>query len=111
MKIEKYKYLGHGKYKISIDNREHIIYEDVILKYSILGKESITQKELDKLKEEKDKEITSLKKEIQEKKSRIETLEQEKVKLINTLNEDSQQIQDNKDNQELSLLKSDSSFI
>ncbi len=47
MKIEKYKYLGNGKYKISIDNSEHIIYEDIILKYSILGKESITQKELD----------------------------------------------------------------
>ena len=47
MKIEKYKYLGNGKYKINIDNNEYIIYEDIILKYSILGKEFITKKELD----------------------------------------------------------------
>lgn len=47
MKIEKYKYLGNGKYKISIDNNEYVIYEDIILKYSILGKDTITKKELD----------------------------------------------------------------
>lgn len=47
MKIEKYKYLGNGKYKITIDNTEYIIYEDIILKHSILGKETLTQKELD----------------------------------------------------------------
>lgn len=47
MKIEKYKYLGNGKYKVSIDNSEYIIYEDIILKYSILSKDSISQKELD----------------------------------------------------------------
>ena len=41
MKIEKYKYLGNGKYKINIDNNEYIIYEDIILKYSILGKEFV----------------------------------------------------------------------
>lgn len=47
MIIEKYKYLGNGKYKIIIDNNEFTIYEDIILKYSILGKDTITKKELD----------------------------------------------------------------
>ena len=47
MKIEKYKYLGNGKYKVIIDNENYIIYEDIILKYNILGKDNINQKDLD----------------------------------------------------------------
>ena len=41
MKIEKYKYLGNGRYKIFTDDGEYIIYEDIIVKYSILSKNSI----------------------------------------------------------------------
>lgn len=47
MKIEKYKHLGNGKYKVTIDNTDYIIYEDIILKYSLLGKDKITKEELD----------------------------------------------------------------
>ena len=45
MKIEKYKYLGNGKYKVIINKNDYIIYEDIILKYSLLTKELITEKE------------------------------------------------------------------
>lgn len=38
MKIEKYKYIGLGKYKVLISGKEYIIYEDVIIKYNILSK-------------------------------------------------------------------------
>lgn len=47
MKIEKYKYLGNGKYKVTIDSEEYIIYEDIILKYNILSKDKLDKKELD----------------------------------------------------------------
>lgn len=46
MKIEKYKYLGNGKYKLFIDKETHIIYEDIIIKYNILSKEELSRKEL-----------------------------------------------------------------
>lgn len=46
MKIEKYKYLGNGRYKIFTDDGEYIIYEDIIVKYSILSKNSISKDEL-----------------------------------------------------------------
>lgn len=48
MKINRYKYLGNGKYKIKIEDSEYIIYEDIILKYRILTKEEITKEELEK---------------------------------------------------------------
>lgn len=48
MKIEKYKYLGNGKYKVTIDKEEFIIYEDIIIKYNLLSKDKIDKKELDK---------------------------------------------------------------
>lgn len=47
MRIEKYKYLGSGRYRVSIEKEEYIIYEDIILKYNLLSKEEITKKELD----------------------------------------------------------------
>ena len=47
MKIEKYKYLGNSKYKVTIDRDDYIIYEDIILKYSILGKKNVTRKDLE----------------------------------------------------------------
>lgn len=46
MKIEKYKCLGKGKYKVIIDKESYIIYEDVILKHNILNKDNIDKKEL-----------------------------------------------------------------
>lgn len=48
MKIEKYKYLGNGRYKVNIEKEEYIIYEDIILKYNLLSKKEISKKELDK---------------------------------------------------------------
>ena len=47
MKIDKYKYLGNGKYKVRIDEDDYIIYEDIILKYNILGKDKISKEDLD----------------------------------------------------------------
>lgn len=46
MKIEKYKKMAAGKYKITLSNREIILYEEVILKYNLLLKKEITEKEL-----------------------------------------------------------------
>lgn len=47
MKIEKYKYLGNGKYRVIIDDDIYIIYEDTILKYSIITKNEISKKDLE----------------------------------------------------------------
>lgn len=46
MKIERYKYLGNGKYKVFIGDNNYIIYEDIILKYNILSKDTISEKDL-----------------------------------------------------------------
>lgn len=46
MKIKKYKYLSNGRYKVYFDDKDYIIYEDVILKYNILSKENISENEL-----------------------------------------------------------------
>lgn len=54
MKIEKYKYLNGGKYKVYIDNMPYIIYEDIIIKYNILSKKEITIKELETFLSEND---------------------------------------------------------
>ena len=48
MKILKYKYLNGNKYKISLENNEIILYEDVIVKYGILLKNELTSSEIDK---------------------------------------------------------------
>ncbi len=47
MKIKKYKYLGNGKYRLTIDDDIYILYEDTILKYSIITKNEISKKELE----------------------------------------------------------------
>lgn len=46
MKIEKYKYLSGGKYKVYINDNSYIIYEDIIIKYNLLAKKEITNEEL-----------------------------------------------------------------
>lgn len=48
MKINKYKYLGNGKYKVEIENRNYILYEDIILKNNILAKEEVLAEDLSK---------------------------------------------------------------
>lgn len=52
MKINKYKYLGKNKYELSIDDKTIIFYEDIILKYNLLLKKEITNKELEKIEQE-----------------------------------------------------------
>ena len=47
MKILKYKYLNGNKYKIVLDEQEVILYEDIIIKYSVLLKKEMTKEELD----------------------------------------------------------------
>ena len=48
MKIKKYKYLNNSKYKVTIDNEQFILYEDIIVKYQILLKKEIIKEELNK---------------------------------------------------------------
>ena len=58
MKIEKYKKLSNGRYKISLDNNQDIIlYEEVILYYELLLKKEIDNDlliEIDKMNQEWD---------------------------------------------------------
>lgn len=50
MKIEKYKKMSRGRYKVFFDNNLSIIfYEDIILKHNLLLKKEITEDELDKI--------------------------------------------------------------
>ena len=52
MDIVRYKKTGKNKYKITLSNNvELTIYEDVILKYELLLKKKINNKDLDKIKE------------------------------------------------------------
>ncbi len=46
MKIEKYKYLSNGRYKVTIDGEEHIIYEDIIINNNLLSLNEITKKRI-----------------------------------------------------------------
>lgn len=46
MEIEKYKYIGNGKYKVYINKEEYIIYEDIIIQNNILSKKNISKDEL-----------------------------------------------------------------
>ena len=48
MKIEKYKYMSNDRYKVTISNKQYLIYEDIIIKHNLLSKENITEKELEK---------------------------------------------------------------
>lgn len=47
LKIEKYKFLGNGRYQVIISGDKYVIYEDIILKYNILSKGCISKNELD----------------------------------------------------------------
>lgn len=47
MEIKKYKYIGNSKYKVFIDEKEYILYEDVIIKNNILLNKNISKSELD----------------------------------------------------------------
>lgn len=49
MKIEKFIKDSTNKYKLIIDGENYKLYDDVILKYQLIMKESITQKELDEV--------------------------------------------------------------
>lgn len=49
MKIEKFIKDSTNKYKLVIDGENYKLYDDVILKYQLIMKESITQKELDEV--------------------------------------------------------------
>ncbi len=52
MKILKYKKLSSGKYKVTFDSNELILYEDVILNNNLLIEKNITLETLDKIIEE-----------------------------------------------------------
>lgn len=52
MKILKYKKMSKGRYKITFDTSELIIYEDVIIKNNLLLEKNITLKLLEKILEE-----------------------------------------------------------
>lgn len=49
MKINKFKKISPNKYKVFIDDKELILYEDVILKYELLYKKDINDKLLEEI--------------------------------------------------------------
>ena len=49
MKILKYSYLKDSRYKITIDDKEIYLYEDIIIKENLLIKKDISEKELTRL--------------------------------------------------------------
>ena len=52
MRIQEYRYLGNSKYNIVIDGSDYVLYEDIILKYNLLTKDSINDSEIAKYIEE-----------------------------------------------------------
>lgn len=55
MKIKKYTKDKGNKYKVLIDDINYTLYDDVIVKYSLLLKDEISEKELNAIVEENDK--------------------------------------------------------
>ena len=49
MKIEKYIKDKSNKYKIIIDGETYTLYDDVIVKYQLIMKDTISKKELDSI--------------------------------------------------------------
>lgn len=49
MKVLKYKKLKNNRYKVTLDDMELTLYEDVILKYGLLIKKEIDSKDLDSI--------------------------------------------------------------
>ena len=49
MKVLKYKKLKNNRYKVTMDEMELTLYEDVILKYGLLIKKEIDSKDLDQI--------------------------------------------------------------
>ena len=47
LKIEKYKFLGNGRYQVIISGDKYVIFADIILKYNILSKDCVSKDELD----------------------------------------------------------------
>ena len=52
MKILKYKKISRGRYKLTTDTSELVLYEDVILKYDLLIKKEVDLDLIDKIIEE-----------------------------------------------------------
>lgn len=46
VEIQKFKKIGKSKYKITLDNSDLILYEDIILKYNLLVKKKISLKDI-----------------------------------------------------------------
>ena len=55
MKIQKFVKDNGNKYKVYVDDEVYKLYDDIIVKYGLTMKSSITQEELDKVLEENDK--------------------------------------------------------
>ena len=49
MEIKKYKYLAGSRYKITLDEKDIILYEDIIVKHQILLKKELSLKEVNNL--------------------------------------------------------------
>jgi len=47
MKVKKYKYLGASRYKVFFNENEYTLYEDIIIKYNILLREDLTDKDFE----------------------------------------------------------------
>lgn len=47
MKVKKYKYLGASRYKVFFNDNEYILYEDIIIKYNILLRDDLNEKDFE----------------------------------------------------------------
>ena len=54
MKVNKYKKLRNGKYQVTIDDVDVILYDDIIIKHQLLLKQVITKNELDLIRKDND---------------------------------------------------------
>ena len=49
MKLLKITKKANNKYELIIDNKEHVIYDDVLLKYNLLKPRELTKEEYDEI--------------------------------------------------------------
>ena len=100
MKIKKYTKDKGNKYKVLIDDTNYILFDDVIVKYSLLLKDEISEKELKTIVEENDKlsiYYDSIKYITKKMRSKLEIIEFLRKKMVNekVIDETIKRLEDN----------------
>ena len=100
MKIKKYTKDKGNKYKVLIDDTNYILFDDVIVKYSLLLKDEISEKELKTIVEENDKLSSyydSIKYITKKMRSKLEIIEFLRKKMVNekVIDETIKRLEDN----------------